>query len=349
MLSSPPLAAVMLSRYWLTIWPLARRELRCWHRLAEAIPDPDLRRLALLTHREERMNAEGAAIFATLAPWRLTPTLVRLLVAYQTLFDYLDTISEQPPARRADTRRLHRALVDALDPGGACADWYGLHGRREDGGYVGALVDACRSAAAVLPAFPRVQAPALAAAARAGEVQALNHGAGDRPASLARWAARYPELAGGLHWWEFAASASSSLTVHAMLALASQPGTNAAQARRAERGYCVLLGALNTLLESLVDLHRDERSGDHSFAGYYPDAHSAGARLDMIAGSARRAASALPAAERQAVILAGMVSFYLSMPEAWLPRSRAASCRTLAAIGDPAPTLIRLLRLRRAL
>ncbi|HMJ03649.1 MAG TPA: DUF2600 family protein, partial [Conexibacter sp.] len=329
--------------------PLAWRELRRWRRRAEAIPDPELRRLALLTHREERMNAEGAAIFATIAPWRLTASLVRLLVAYQVLFDYLDTISEQPPSRRADTRRLHCALIDALHPGAACTDWYGLHGRREDGGYMSELVETCRAVAVDLPSFARVQAPAHDAAARAGEVQALNHGAGDHPASLARWASRYPDLAGELHWWEFAASASSSLTVHAMLALGSQRRTTAAEARAAEHGYCVLLGALNTLLESLVDFDRDERSGDQSFARYYVDACHAGARLDTIAGSARRAADTLHAGERQAVILAGMVSFYLSMPEAWLPRSRAASRRTLSAVGDPAPTLIRLLRLRRAL
>lgn len=343
------LLVAILARYWLTIWPLARRELRGWRKRAEAIPDPDLRHLALLTHREEHMNAEGAAIFATLAPWRRTPVLVRTLVAYQVLFDYLDTLTEGPEPSQADARQLHCALTDALEPAGGVADWYALHPEDDDGGYVAALVSACRVGARKLPAFQQISDTAKSAAVRSGEVQALNHDPQGRARSLAAWAAVHADRAGELLWWEFAASASSSLAVHALLGMASNHGTTGTQASSAERTYCVMLGALNTLLESLVDLPKDARTGDHSFAAYYVGADHATARIAMIATDAQHLARALPRGERHALILAGMASFYLSAPEAWLPHARLAAERTLLALGWPTPALVRLLRLRRAI
>jgi tetraprenyl-beta-curcumene synthase len=340
----------MLARYWLTIWPLARRALHGWQTCAERIPDAELRRLALATHENEHMNAEGAAIFATLAPWRWTPTLVRVLVAYQVLFDYLDTITEQPSPARDDARQLHRALLDALDPDGEPADWYALHRHRDDGGYLSALVLACRAGLARLPAYEQVAPAARRLAQRSGEVQALNHSVTpDRPNYLRRWAVAYPELSSGLRWWEFAASASSSLGVHALLALASDSRTTRRQADHIEHTYCVSLGALNTLLESLVDLPADSLTGDHSFASYYSSPTAAATRLKVIATNARAATLALPKGDRHAIILAGMVGFYLSAPEAWQQHARPASAVTMAAIGPPTTALARLLRLRRAL
>ena len=53
----------MLTRYWLTIWPIARHALNRWRLWAATIPDPQLRALALATHHNEHLNAEGAAIF----------------------------------------------------------------------------------------------------------------------------------------------------------------------------------------------------------------------------------------------------------------------------------------------
>ncbi|MDO8209658.1 DUF2600 family protein [Conexibacter sp. CPCC 206217] len=343
------LLATMLARYWLTVFPLARRALRGWAAAAAAIPDPELRRLAQHTLQNEHLNAEGAAIFATLAPWRRTPALVRAVVAYQVLYDYLDTITETPAPRTDDARQLHRALLDALDLEATPSDWYALHPNRDDGGYVAALVTACRAALSTLPAYDQVRPSALRLAALSREVQALNHdAAGDRASKLGRWAQTHPART-HLRWWECAASASSSLGVHVLLGLATDRTTTATRARAAERSYCVSLGALNTLLESLVDLEEDQRTGDHSFVSYYRTPHETADRLQVIAASTRDDARRLPRADRHVVILAGMVGFYLACPEAWRPHARDTAARTLHAIGPPTMTLTRVLRLRRAL
>jgi tetraprenyl-beta-curcumene synthase len=346
------LVPIMLSRYWLTIWPLARHALNGWKQLASSIPDAGLRRLALATHHDEHLNAEGAAIFATLAPWRLTPVLVRGLVAYQVLFDYLDTITEQPESSPADARRLHRALLDALDPARPAhpSDWYPPDLARHDGGYMAELVDVCRRSVTRLPTYGAVAPVALRMAKRSGEVQAINHDTpGRRSDQLRAWARDHPDLLNDLQWWEFAASASSSLGVHALLALATDTATTPGRAQEAERTYCVSLGALNTLLESLIDLPLDFETGDHSFAAYYASPTAAATRLRSIASAARAGAYGLPKPGRHMVILAGMVGFYLSTREAWLDHAEPAAAATLATVGPPTQALVRVLRLRRSL
>ncbi len=337
----------MLARYWLVIFPLARRRLRRWRAAAAAIPDPRLRRLALSTLAEEHLNAEGAALLATLAPWRRMPAVLRAVVAYQVLYDYLDTISERP-GDPDDSRQLHLALLDALDPRRTPSDWYALHPGSGDGGYVAELVAACRATVARLPAYALVAPSAVRCARLSRDVQALNHDAGPtRPDRLGLWARRHP-AADRMRWWECAASSSSSLGVHVLIALAADPRTTAAQARAAERSYCVSFGALNTLLESLVDLPDDLRSGDHSIVSYYADAAETAERMSEIAAAARADADRLAHGDRHAVILAGMVGFYLSRDEAWQPHAHAAADGTLAAVGPPTAALTRVLRARRA-
>src|ERR1700734_3798639 len=84
------------SRYWLGVFPLLTREMRHWHERARAIPDPVLRRLALITQETEQGNLEGAAAFAVLAPRAHRARVVRAVVAFQAVYDYVDTLAEQP-------------------------------------------------------------------------------------------------------------------------------------------------------------------------------------------------------------------------------------------------------------
>ena len=158
----------------LWIRPSVAREVEHWHRMASSIPDMMIRQDALAALSGKRLNIEGAAFFAVLAP-RRDGRLVRLLVAYQVLLDFLDSLSERPaPDPVADGRWLHLALMDALDPGGCLRDYYLHHHRREDGGYMEALVQVCRECCALLPAYPSIRSLAIQGAERCG-VQGLNH------------------------------------------------------------------------------------------------------------------------------------------------------------------------------
>jgi tetraprenyl-beta-curcumene synthase len=200
----------VMARFWIVVLPLVRRELGGWKRRAAAIPDPAMRAHAMATLDSERFSAAGAALFATTTPRRRDPALVRALVAYQVACDYLDTLAEQPsrdPIR--DGARLHRALSDAVGDG-PLADYFSDRTAADDGGYLAALVAACRDGCAHLPAYAQVRAAALHEAAR-NVVQGINHAApAVREPALRRWAAA-ERAAGGrtvgdAAWFELAAA-----------------------------------------------------------------------------------------------------------------------------------------------
>src|SRR5215212_2244230 len=77
-------------RFWPSVLPDVRRELRRWDRRAEAIPDPVLRDQALAKLRHERFNTEVAATLATLVPPVRRHAAVEAIVALEVMYDYLD-------------------------------------------------------------------------------------------------------------------------------------------------------------------------------------------------------------------------------------------------------------------
>jgi tetraprenyl-beta-curcumene synthase len=339
-----PLAfARMMVRYWIAVHPLLRADLEAWRLRALAIPDPTLRANALATLTGERLNVAGAALFATFA--RIPdPALLRALIAFQVTWDYVDTLSERPAADPiANGAQLHAALVDALTPGGERTDWYRLHEREDDGGYLAALVDACRDGCATLPAFEAVGEAARVEARRAA-VQGINHSpARGRERAMRRWAADQAH-ASDARWFELAAAASSSLAIHALLAAAADRSTTPATAQQIGAAYFPWICALSTLLDSLVDELDDARSGEISFVGHYRSRADALRRLRAVAARAFADARRLPYGEQHAVIVAGMVAMYLSKASAW---TTAARPMTIAVLRASSLTVLPLLALMR--
>jgi tetraprenyl-beta-curcumene synthase len=309
--------AAALGRYRGSIVPLVRRELRIWEARAEAIPDALLRDRALFALREKGQNAEATAVFATLVPRRNTESFIRSMTAFQVAVDYLDLLGEQQTAEPlANGLRLHSALSDALSSELPLGDWYGLHPRSEDGGYLHALITGCRETLRPLPSLRTVLPLARRAAVRCGEGQSYTHASakGDNQA-LRAWTSQQEPTAGYL-WWEIAAGASSSVAVHALIAAAANPGVTVQQAALIDAAYFPPIGALTVLLDDLIDLENDIASGDHSYITYYESNLRAAERLDLITAYALAATKKLPQPRRHSAILTGVAGFYLSAPGA---------------------------------
>jgi len=320
-------------RYWPTVFPQVRRELRRWDRRAQRIPDPCLRAQALRKLQGERFNTEVAATLATLAPAARRGAAVTAIVAMEVMYDYLDGLSEQPVADPlANGRQLYRAFADALTPAGPATDHYRHHPHRDDGGYLAALASTCRGALWSLPAAGVAAPVALAVASRCGEAQTRTHvvsraGVGQ----LASWAEAQPEC-DMLRWWEVASGAAASvLAVHALLALAADPATTAEQAQAIATAYLTTC-ALTTLLDSLVDAEADGASGEHGYLAYYRDEAEAAERLGHLARAAVASARGLPRAAHHAMTVVGAVAFYLSAPAARIGRGRRITTPMVAEL-----------------
>ncbi len=254
------------ARYWLSVYPRVRREARHWRGRARRIPDPTLRRLALATQLQERGNLEGAAAFAVLAPRAQRARVVRAVVAFQVIYDYVDTLAEQPSTDPVGNgRELHRALASALDPddAGEHRDYYAYSLRRDDGGYLRELIDACATAFGALPSHASLAAPAQAAVRRIVAFQSLAHGGEngheDAARAFSRWADAQIPAGSGLKWWETAAGAASSLLVFALIAAAAEESVRGEEIVAIERAYFPWIGALHLLLDSLIDQADDLR------------------------------------------------------------------------------------------
>lgn len=323
-------------------------EVERWRRLAASIPDPAIRRHALAALNEKRFNAEGAALFAVLPP-RRDVSLLRLLVAFQILLDFLDSLSEHPaPDAQADGLQLHLALRDALDPGGPISDYYRHRARREDGGYVRALVHTCRESCVYLPSYERTRSLALLGAGRCS-VQGLNHDTDTvrRDRALEAWARSSFHEGWGLSWWELSAAASSTLGIHALLALAADPDCDELDAVEVDAAYTPWICAASTMLDSYVDEEHDAAEGAHSYIAHYPSEEVAVRRTHELVCRSLHEAQRLPNGARHALIVAGMVAMYLSAEEARTVAKRGSTRAFVGAGGPQTRMLVPILRIWR--
>jgi tetraprenyl-beta-curcumene synthase len=331
------------------VLPNVRREVRSWRERALLIPDAGLRTDALETLRRERLNTEGAALFAVV-PRRRSIRLLRLLVAYQIMLDYLDSISERPAADPlANGRQLHRALVEALDPSLPVSDYYRHHPERDDGGYLRALVASCREQCVALPGWAEVQ-PWVTRSARPGTVQVLNHDPDEarRERALVAWAEREFGPRGDVRWFELTAGASSSLWTLALLALAAEGAPDGGHLERAASVYVPWICAASTLLDAFVDQVEDAATGNHNYLSHYPSYEVAVGRLAEIVRRSAAGARELPRGTRHALVTAGMVSMYLAKDAAREPALRADARSIRRAAGSLPLVQLPIMRLMRA-
>jgi tetraprenyl-beta-curcumene synthase len=338
--------------YWLSIYPQARRELDAWRHVARTIPDAGLREHALGKLAREGLNAEGAALFAVLAPRTRRRHMVRLLVAYQVLYDFLDAVNEDPRwAELQSGLRLHRALTDAVRPDRATSDYYvdcpGLRGTA-DGGYSRALTQMCRRVVRTLPAASRNGHLLEQAAERCAEAQSHNHAmplSGE--SQLIEWSVGSARDPSGRPWWELAAAGVSSLAIHAQLASAADPANTPEDAILLDAAYFPSICALSTLLDSLADYYRDAGTANHSFIARYRDVDHAAERLVAIGAEAADRIKPLRNSRAHAIILAGIVAYYLSSPSVEKGFPAAAAERLTRYIGPLAQPMRAAMRARR--
>ena len=321
------------------------RELRRWRAHAAAIPDARLRRDALQALDGKRGHIDGAAMFWTLPPGR-DPLLLHTLVRYEVLQDFLDSASEHGASLGPrDGAQLYLALSDALDVERAPSDYLARHPGRDDGGYLAALVAACRDGCRRLPGY-RATRPLLIREAQRAEVLLLNHEpcARTREAGLRRWAERNRDGAGDLRWYELTAAASGWITTHALLALAAREDVTAADADELYAAYFPWLALTLTLLDSYADRADDAASGSHNYFTHFASDEAAVARLRASIASAAGGVRSLPDGERHGVLLACMIALYLSKDSVRAPALRATTERIAAAGGTLTERLLPVLR-----
>jgi tetraprenyl-beta-curcumene synthase len=309
------------------------------------IPDAPLREDALDLFARTRANADGAALFSILAR-RRNHRLLRLLVAYELMADYLDSVDERSVFEGASIGpRLHLAMVDALDFERMGCDYY--CDRWRDSGYLHALLGVCREGIASLPSYWRVR-PLAIRVAKLAQVQSLNHepDPARREEALRRWAEREGSAESGLDWFELTGSASAWLGVHALLALATEPTAGEREGIEIYDTYR-WTSLAGTMLDSFGDLEEDLARGVHSYIAHYPSREIATRRVCELLRRSTHGARTLPNSHRHTVIVACMMAMYLSKDSTRAPELRATTVSLVRAGGPLTRLLVPVLRLWR--
>lgn len=292
--------------------PRVDHELDRWQRTAEAIPNPHLRNQALASIAHKRFHAQGGSVFAAATP-QVAEAIVPLIVALQTISDYLDNLGDRTDSlNEEDFRALHQSMLDAVRSEPVRHDYYRFHPNRDDGGYLEELVAECQRCVAALPDYHLVEAEVVRHVERYCDLQVYKHlPLSQREKRLIEWHQTHPDRNDALMWWEFAAASGSTLGMFTLFLEAAR-GTTEARVARLSEVYFPWVCGLHILLDYLIDQEEDRREGDLNFVSYYPSREEALQGMSAIILRAREEIATLPDAGFHTAVLEGLLGLYLT-------------------------------------
>lgn len=293
--------------------PWVNRLLSEWREEAGRCGEEELRRQALASIAGKDFHCQGGAFFAVANPGA-EGSLVPLIVAYQTLCDYLDNLCDRASCLDGEAfRQLHHSLLDALNPKATRHDYYCFYPYRDDGGYIDKLVGECRRHLSQLPSYHLVQRDAIGLANLYIDLQVKKHIDWEaREKTLIDWARGNLSWNAGLEWNEFAAAAGSTLALFALLELASHPDAHPAQATAVRDAYFPWICGLHILLDYCIDQQEDREGGDLNFTFYYPDRNYMMERFRTFIHQAHHRAAALPQPGFAKTVVEGLLAMYFT-------------------------------------
>jgi len=323
----------LITKFVRQTFPLVDAELSLW-RNAAAHACPELAEQALSSIRDKKFHCQGGSIYS-LYPGVNAAGFVRLVVALQTISDYLDNLCDRAGVADEDAfRQLHLAMTDALDPDAGLHDYYAYYPLKNDGGYLAALVKTCREEVARLPAYRLVKPAVLDLASLYSELQTYKHlDLAIREQKLAAWAearlAAYP----GLTAWEFAAATGSTLGMFMLCAAAADAELEATTVTQTLDAYFPWICGLHILLDYFIDRAEDRNHGDLNFTTYYADERQTITRLTHFYRQALAGALRLPDPTFAETVIHGLLGMYLSDPKASAPPEKPLSTALIDAGG----------------
>lgn len=322
-----------LRRFFLHVMPLAHAALARLERVAERIPDAELRAQALSSLRSKAYHLAGACVLATFLPAGAREHYVEIVAPLETIYDFLDCLCDRHPGTKPQAfRHLHEALFDALDPARPMSEYYLFGPPGDDGDYLATLVRRVRRALRRLGEHERLLPYFREAAALYADHQTYSHLApGDRERACVAWFQRERAPFGDLSWWEFGAAAGSQFQVYGPLFLAFRSDFDGIG--NAYRAYFPAMSALHVLLDSYVDQDEDRTHGELNWMTCYGSFDAFSVRMRTLARRALGAFAKLPAPHAHRFALRIMLLFYLTHPKIYRQRLERQAAALLRAAG----------------
>ena len=295
------------------VMPEVHTLLKGWREQARNIPDPELRKQALMSIDTKTFHCEGGALLGLLAGSRYKEA-IRFIIAYQTISDYLDNLCDRSTSLDpVDFRALHESMPHALTPGAAHSNYYRFRAEQNDGGYLERLVSTCQDALGRLPNYQLFIPALLELAGYYVDLQVYKHvRVEDRLPNLKNWFEEHRFEVPKMSWFEFAACSGSTLGIFCLASYAHQPGLNENLIKRIRNAYFPWVQGLHILMDYFVDQEEDRLGGDLNFCSYYESEDQMLERLTLFLKNAKTSVSRLPNAGFHRMICLGLPAIYLA-------------------------------------
>jgi tetraprenyl-beta-curcumene synthase len=316
------------------VFPLVDIQLSRWRSYVNIHCSGELRVQALASLDTKKFHCQGGSFFS-LYPQVNSREFVVLVIALQTISDYLDNLCDRAGiADEQAFRQLHLAINHALDTHAELEDYYAFYPYHEDGGYLAALVTTCQQELRRLPAYELVKPQLLELAELYSSLQTYKHVSPDvREAKLQSWAqlhlARYPELS----VWEFAAASGSTLGMFILCAAAANPGLTPATVEAIFGAFFPWIDGFHILLDYFIDQAEDNAFGDLNFVNYYADSTETLSRLTHFWQQSLYLSRELPYPVFTETVVQGLLAMYLSDPKTSQPSEHGVKMALLGNAG----------------
>jgi len=312
----PGSPVTLMYRVYKFVLPEVRAELARLHSLAEGIPDQELRTQALASIQSKQFHCEGGGVYAA-ANLEQRHVLIPLIVALQTISDYLDNLCDRSTSLDPnDFRQLHYALEDAVHPKAPLRNYYAERVEQDDGGYLHELVRTCQHSIRMLPGYANAQPFVAELVGLYSDLQVYKHIRQElREPQLLAWWEEHRTRCSHLKWNEFAAATGSTLGMFMLFLTATAEDLSTEDARVVRDAYFPHLCGLHIMLDYLIDQDEDRLGGDLNFCNYYEGQHQLIERVGEIVEQARRDIRLLPGWRFHRMIIEGLLALYLSDPK----------------------------------
>ncbi|MDP5274530.1 tetraprenyl-beta-curcumene synthase family protein [Chengkuizengella sp. 2205SS18-9] len=298
------------------VLPEVKAQLNDWRKIADQIPNDELRKQAIDSMTTKQFHCQGGSVYAV-ANLPQRHVLIPLIVAFQTISDYLDNLCDRSVSMDADDfRLLHQSMLDAVDPSASLQNYYAKRTDQDDGDYLHQLVKTCQSCICLLPKYDLVKPYVKELVSYYCDLQVYKHIKHDlRENQLLTWWETYSESYPELHWNEFAAATGSTLGVFMLFLAATDENLSVETVGNIRKSYFPHICGLHILLDYLIDQEEDEQGGDLNFCSYYENNEMTFRRIEFIFEQANRDLHHLPNPSFHQMIIEGLLALYLSDPK----------------------------------
>lgn len=295
------------------VLPHVHQYLGQWRKRAETIPDPELRTQALMSIDTKTFHCEGGSILALLSDGKVDE-VIRFVVAYQTISDYLDNLCDRSTSLDPeDFRALHESMSHALTPDAEHSDYYRFRSEQDDGGYLQALVETCQDFLRSLPSYDVIAPTLLELAGYYCDLQVHKHVAfEERVPRLQSWFDHYRADLPDMSWYEFSACSGSTLGIFCLVSYASSNTFTDEKTKVVKEGYFPWVQGLHILLDYFIDQEEDRLGGDLNFCFYYDSQERMMRRFTHFIEEADASIARLPDSKFHRMINRGLLGIYLA-------------------------------------